>query len=231
MNKKLMGILGIILSMILLVYFEGFVYRIIGLVVDISTLSNVMQLLINLCIKLSMCFLVYLLFKKDFRSRRGREGFIKTLLIFSISLISLVIGMYLFNYVVKFLGDIFNVSVLDKVFYNIFDKKLDFNLVVKIISDYFIMPFMYCSLIILSIDKLTRRESSTIILSGLLGSIIYAFSLSGTLGFVIINSLSMFLLFGSLAFLYKKNYSIYVIILLYSAYLISNVFIINYLGW
>lgn len=231
MNKKLVGLFGIVLSVILLVYFESFVYRVLGLVIDVTKYSNMIQVLINLGIKLIMCFLVYLLFKKDFRSRRTREGFIKTLVVFCISLVGIVVGMYLFDYVVKFLGDIFNVSVLNNDFYNIFDKKLDFSLVVKIVTDYLITPYLYCSIIILSIDKLIRRESTTIIFSGVLASVIHALSLSGTLGYVIVNSLSTFLLFGSLTFLYKKNYSIWVIILLYSAYLISNVFIINYIGW
>lgn len=231
MNKKLVGLFGVVLSVILLVYFESFVYRVLGLVIDVTKYSNMIQVLINLGIKLIMCFLVYLLFKKDFRSRRTREGFIKTLVVFCISLVGIVVGMYLFDYVVKFLGDIFNVSVLNNDFYNIFDKKLDFSLVVKIVTDYLITPYLYCSIIILSIDKLIRRESTTIIFSGVLASVIHALSLSGTLGYVIVNSLSTFLLFGSLTFLYKKNYSIWVIILLYSAYLISNVFIINYIGW
>ena len=32
MNKKLSGMLGIIFSLILLVYFEGFIYKVIGLI-------------------------------------------------------------------------------------------------------------------------------------------------------------------------------------------------------
>lgn len=231
MNKKLSGIIGIFLSFILLVYFESFLYKVLGLIVNISSYSSVVQILIGIGIKLIICFLVYLLYKKDFRSRKGREGFIKTLVVFLVSLVSLIVGVYLFGYVVRFLGDIFNVNVLSNDFYNIFDKNLDLSLVVKIVSDYIINPYLYCSTIILSVDKLIRRDSTCVIFSGLLASIIYALTLSGTLGFVIVNSLTTFLIFGVLSYIYKKNYSIYFIILLYSFYLISNVFIINYLGW
>ena len=232
MNKKLIGLIGIALSIILLVYFETFMYKVFGLIgLNISNYSNLVQILINLGIKLIMCFIIYLLFKKDFRSRRNREGVLKTLLVFVVSLVSLVLGMYLFEYVIKFLGDIFNVKVLENNFYNIFNKKLDIHLIVKIVSDYLIVPYLYCSIIILSIDKLFRRETSSVIMSGILASIIHALSLSGTLGFVIINSLSIFILFGVFAFLFKKHYSIWFIIVLYSIYLVSNLFIINYLGW
>ena len=69
MNKKLSGILGIILSIIILVYFEPFIYKILNLLnININNYSSVVQTIINILIKLSMCFVVYLLFKKDFRS-------------------------------------------------------------------------------------------------------------------------------------------------------------------
>lgn len=232
MNKKLSGILGIILSIVVLVYFEGFAYKLLGLIgLNISNYSNTVKIVIDLIIKLIMCFIVYIIYKKDFRSRRGNDNIFKTLLVFIVSLVSIVVGMYLFSYVVNFIGDIFSVKVLDTNFYNIFDKKLDFALVVKIISDYIINPYLYCSIIILSVDKFAKRTNTCIILSGLLASIIHALSLSGTLGFVIVNSLSMFLLFGILAFIYRKHFSIYFIISLYSFYLISNIFILNYIGW
>lgn len=232
MNKKLSGILGIILSIFILVYFENFAYKLLDLVgMNISNFSSSIIIIVDIVIKLVMCFIIYIIYKRDFRSRRGKDNIFKILLIFFISLISIVVGMYLFSYVVNFIGDIFDVKVLGTNFYNIFDKKLDFTLVVKIISDYIIMPYLYCSIIILSVDKFARRTDTCIILSGVLASIIHALSLSGTLGFVIVNSLSMFVLFGILAFIYRKHFSIYFIIALYSFYLISNIFILNYIGW
>lgn len=233
MKKKLLGFLSVCLSIIVLMYFESFLYEVLNLLkISIYNYSYTIQIIINLIIKLSMCFLIYYIYKKDFRSRRRtNDGLIKNLLVFCVSLISLVIGMYLFNYVVNFMGDLFDINILENCFYNIFNKKLDFNLIVKIINDYIIVPYLWCSVIIFGTDKLIRHNNSCIIFSGIVASIISAFSLTGTLGFVIINSLPIFLLFASLMYIYKKNYSIYFIISLYSFYLISNVFILSYLGW
>ena len=232
MKKKLSGLLGIILSIIVVVYFESFAYKILSLIgINISNYSNIVSLIINLAIKLIMCFIIYIIFKKDHRSRRTKDNLIRTIFIFIISLISIVIGMYLFSYVVNFIGDIFNIEVLEMNFYNIFNKKLDFSLIMKIVNDYIINPYLYCTIIILSADKLTRRTDTCIVVSGLLASIVHALTLSGTLGFVIVNSLNMFLLFAILTFIYKKHFSIYFVITLYSFYLISNVFILNYIGW
>lgn len=232
MIKKLSGILGIILSIIVVVYFESFAYKVLNLIgININNYSNVIGMIINITIKLIMCFIVYIIFKREHRSRRSKDNLIRTIFIFIISLVSIVIGMYLFSYVVNFIGDIFNIEVLEMNFYNIFNKKLDFSLILKIFNDYIINPYLYCTIIILSADKLTRRTDTCIVLSGLIASIIYALSLSGTLGFVIVNSLNMFLLFSILTFIYKKHFSIYFVITLYSFYLISNIFILNYLGW
>ena len=232
MNKKLTGLLGILLSIIVVVYFEEFAYKILNLIgINIKNFSNIVRLVINISIKLVMCFIIYIIFKRDHRSRRNKDNLIKTGFVFLVCLLSLVIGMYLFGYVVNFIGDIFNIEVLENNFYNIFNKKLDFSLIVKIINDYILNPYLYCTIIILSADKLTRRTDTCVVLSGLLASIIYALSLSGTLGFVIVNSLNMFLLFAILAFIYKKHFSIHFVITLYSFYLISNIFILNYIGW
>ena len=233
MKMKLCGLIGIILSILVLIYFETTIYKLISIIgININNYSNIAKLSINIIIKLLMCFMIFLIYKKDFKSRkRSNDNLLKVLLQFIVILISVVIGMYLFNYVINFLGDIFNINVLKHEFYNIFNKKLDIYLIIKIISDYIIIPFLYCSVIILSIDKLFKRNNTCILLTGVLASIVNAISLSGTLGFVIINSLYTFLLFSILMFIYKKHYNIYFIISLYSFYLISSNFIISYLGW
>ena len=232
MNKKLSGLVGIFLSVVILVYFEIFSYKVLDAVgMNVSNYSSVIQTIINLIIKFIMCFIVYMIYKKDFRSKKGNDSLLKNVLLFVIGLITTVVGMYLFSFVVKYIGDIFDVSVIEKSFYNIFDKKLDLDLIIKILSDYVVVPYLYCSIILLSVDKLVKRNDTFIVLSGLLASIIHALTLSGTLGFVIVNSLSTLLLFSLFAFIYRKNSSIWFLIVLYSFYLISNVFIINYLGW
>lgn len=232
MNKKLSGILGIIFSIILLVYFEGFVYKIIGLIgININNYSYIVRTIVDLAIKLFMCFLIYLIYKRDFRHNRSKGNIFKSIGLLIVGVILLTGIMYLFRYVVNFLGDIFDVKVLGEEFYNIFNKTLDFDLVVKILISYVFIPFLYCPVIILSVDKFARRNDTFLVFSGLLASIIHALSLHGTLLFVIINSLSTFLLFSILAFLYRKENSIWFTIAMYSFYLISNVLLINYFGW
>ncbi len=232
MNKKLSGIIGIILSVILLVYFETYAYRLLSLIhFNINNYSNVVRMIIDIVIKLVMCFIIFILYKKDFKRSKRDSNIFKSILIMIISLIGLVFVMYLFNYVINYLGDIFKVKIIHNSFYNIFDKRLDIYLIIKIIKDYIITPFLYCSIIFLSIDKLTRRDDTFTLLSGLLASICYALTLRGTVIYIIINSLSTFLLFSLLAILYKKNNSIWFSIILYGLYLISSGVIIKYIGW
>ena len=144
MNKKVSGIIGIILSFILLVYFESFFYKVLGLLnININNFSSIIRTIIDIGIKLVMCFLVYLIYKKDFRRSRSKNNIFKSILMLIVFVVVLTGIMYLNRYVVNYLGDIFNVKVLGSDYYNIFNKTLTFDLVVKIIIDYFIVPYLY----------------------------------------------------------------------------------------
>lgn len=232
MNKKIVGLIGIILASLVLIYFESTFYKVIGVIgINLSNYSNLIRNIIDLVVKLIMCFLIYFIYKKDFRKRHSSNNIFKTLLFFIIYLIALVLGMHLFKYVINFIGDIFSTNIIEISFYNIFNKTLNFSLISKIIIDYIFIPYLYCSVILLSADKLCRRNDIFYILSGILASIIYSFSLSGTLLYVIINSLYIFILFILLSIIYKRVNNIWFIILLYGFYLMSNSLIINYLGW
>ena len=63
MNKKLSGIIGIILSVVLLVYFETYAYRLLSLLhFNINNYSNVVRMIIDIVIKLVMCFIIFILY-------------------------------------------------------------------------------------------------------------------------------------------------------------------------
>ena len=233
MNKKVSGIIGIILSILVLVFFEGYFYEFLNIIgVNIANYSNVVQALIGLGVKFIMCFIIYLIFKKDLRKKSSKYNILKNILIFTISLIVLVLIMFIFNkYVVSFLGEIFKVNIIYQEFYNIFNQTINLELIVKIINDYIFEPYLYCSVIILSADKLCNRNDTFILLSGLIALIVNALIIRGTVGYAIINSLSTFLMFNILAFLSRKENSIWFSIVLYSLYLICNVIVMNYFGW
>ena len=233
MSRKLKGILGIIFSIIILIFTEGYIYQFISMLgINISSYSNIIQLIINLVIKFVVCILISMIFKKELRKKKDSFNLIKSILVFAISLIALVLIMFVFNkYVVTFIGDIFNIGIRYDDFYNIFNKNINLELIIKIIKDYIMIPYLYCTVIILSSNKLCDRNNTFRLLSGLIALLVNALIIRGTVGYAIINSLSMFLMFYILAFLYRKENNIWFSIILYSLYLILNVFIMNYFGW
>lgn len=232
MNKKIYGIIGVLLGIILLVYFKSYMYKSLTILdININNYSNIVKLIIDLVIDLIMCFIIYFIYKKDFKKGRKTNNIFKSFLIMIVALISLIIIMYLFEYIIKYLCDIFKIKQVNNTFYNIFNKKMDSYLIIKIIKDYFIFPFISCSLILLSADKLCRRNDTFIFTSGLLALICSSLTLKGTLLFVIINSLSTFLLYSILAMTYKKCNSIWFSIILYGLYLATNPLILNFIGW
>ena len=69
----------------------------------------------------------------DFLSFTKKFNILKNILVLIISLVVLPLIMYLFNkYVVFFIGDIFDVNVIYSNFYNIFNKTINFELIIKI---------------------------------------------------------------------------------------------------
>jgi len=178
-----------------------------------------------------MCILIYFIYKKDLKKRYSNNNIIRDTLFIVIYLICLVLIMCIFKYIITFIGDIFNINIIKEEYYNIFNKTLDINLVIELISNYVIKPFLYCTIILLGSNRLCKHNNTFIIFSGIVASIVYAFTINGTLGYVILNSLYMFMLFSILAFIYKRENSIWMSIILYGLYLISNNIIINYLGW
>ena len=233
MNKKIGGAIGIILSILILIFFEGYFYKIISILgFDIYKYSNVVQCIIDLVIKFIMCFIIYLIYKRDLRKKSGKFNILKNIVVLIVFLLVLTLIMYLFNkYVVSFIGDIFDVNIIHSNFYNIFNKTINLELIIKIINDYVFIPYLYSSVIILSADKLCKRNDTFVLLSGLIALIVNALIIKGTVGYAIINSLSTFLMFTILAFLSRRENSIWFSIILYSLYLICNVFIMNYFGW
>jgi len=232
MNKKLSGIIGTILSIIILIYFENTIYKLINILgINLNNFSSIINMILNLVIKIIMCILIYYIYKRDFKKRYSNNNLIRDGLFLLIYLIILIIIMYIFRYAIGFIGDIFDINIIKEEYYNIFNKTLNVSLVIKIINDYLIVPYLYCSIILLGSNKLCKHNNTFILFSGLIASIVYAFTISGTLGYVIMNSIYMFVLFGILAFIYKRENSIWMSILLYGSYLVSNNIIINYLGW
>lgn len=231
MNKKLSGVIGIVLSILLLVYFNTYFYKLLSLLnININNYSTLVRNIIDLVVNIILCVLIYLLYRKDFKHKR-KDNIFKTIIILLVSVIGLVLIMYLFSYVINYLGDIFNVSIKKNNFYNIFDKKLDIYLGIRIVKDYIIYPFIICSIILLSVDKIARRNDTYIILCGLLASVCNALTLSGNITYVIINSLNTFLIFVILSIMYRKSNNIWFSIILYGLYLMCNLLILKYIGW
>ena len=105
------------LSIFIIIYFESTIYKIINVVgINLNSFSNLVQIIINIVIKILLCFLIYLIYKKNFKKRYSNFNLIRGSLFFLIYLVILVISMYVFKYIISFIGDIFNISIIEEEF-------------------------------------------------------------------------------------------------------------------
>ena len=60
MNKKLSGIIGIVLSILLLVYFNTYFYKLLSLLnININNYSTLVKNIIDLVVNIILCVLIY----------------------------------------------------------------------------------------------------------------------------------------------------------------------------
>ena len=231
MNKKFSSLLYIVISLLIIAFFEPTIYKILKLInIEVSSLSTIIQLIISISIKVIMAIIIFILNKKDLKRLKRNNNVFHMILYLVVGLVGMTLITYFSNYLFKQLSDIFGTKYITYDFYNIFNKKIDIYLILRIINDYILYPYLYVSVVLLVADKITRRTDTFILFSGILAGVIYALSLNGTIIFLIINSLTIFIIFLLIAFLYKKVGSIWFSILLYSFYLITYLFILEYLG-
>ena len=231
MSKKIGEILKLIISIILLLFFDIACYKLFNLVgVNINSFSNFVKSIIDLVIKLVISIILFILYKKDLKKRRVNNNILKNILLSVISVFVIAIFIALYDYILTYLCNTFKVDKYIMEQLNIFNKTISIDLILVIIKNYILIPFIYIITIVLGLSKIIRNDNSYILLTGILASILYSLSLNGTILFLVLNSSSIFLLFCLLAFLYKKFNNIWYIVFIYILYLLSNNIIISYLG-
>ena len=231
MGKKFKDLLIVLITILLVLFFQKYVYYFINLIgINVNNLNDTINYLINFGIKLILSIIIFFLNKSKFIRVRRNKNILVRLLILFVSLIAITFLMYGLKYVVKYIADIFKVELLVDNYYDIFHQKLTIDLLINIVSYYLLTPFICVSAIILSSERLNSKTRYYIILSGILSLVVYGYGMSGSLLFILINLLKTVILYCILSIIYKKVDSIWATIALYSLYLISYLEILKYFG-
>lgn len=216
-----------VLSLILLLFTEEYFFKIMKyLHID---LSGVNTLLVSTIIYIILFAMIFIIYKGEIKSafNRYNNHFGENILYTIISFVVLFIVMMILNYLCKIVGKSFHITYHELGFINIFNKKLSVNLILQIIRDIILKPFIKVTVFVLGVNEFTGGKEGTII-SGLLYGIYMGYLMGGSISFIIVNVIPIVIMMMILSFINNKHgniaYSIITLMLyeLFSAILIGK---------
>ena len=230
MKQFIVNLIKLILSISILIFTEDYFYKFLDLInININNNSFV-SLIIYILIFICIC----IIYKDEITSAYSKyQHKLANNIFYSIlTFIILFIGMMIINYLVIALSKGFNITYEGLNFINIFNYKFNFNLIVTIIKDILIIPFIKVIIFVLGINNMVGRKTGNFI-SGLLYSIYKIYLIchfNSSIGYILINAIPYFCLFSMLSYIYKKNNNIMHSIICYILYeLFASTLIIKFL--
>jgi hypothetical protein len=168
-----------------------------------------------------MALCIYIIYKDDLKSgfNRFKHKFGRNILYAIIYFLIIFISLIIVNYVCKVLASSFKLNYQEIGYLNIFNKTLNLDLLIVIIRDTIIIPFIMVSIFTLGVDNLFVSKVS-IFFSGLLAGIYNAYIIGGSIPNMIINSVPIFALFMLLTIIYRRNNNIAFSIFTYIIYML-----------
>lgn len=218
MKDFLVNLLKLILSILVIMFTEEYFYKLL----DFLKLSINNKSVVSLIIYILIFIIIFIIYKSEITSAFLKYKHKLTTNIFYsvISFIVLFIAMMIINYLVAALAKGFNITYEGLNFINIFDYKFSFELIVLIIKDIIIIPFIKVVIFVLGVNNMCSKKTG-VFFSGLLYSLYAIYIIchfNASIGYILINMIPYYLLFNILSFIYKKNNNIAYSIVSYGLY-------------
>ena len=223
-RDALRGIIQFILSLGIVIIFELFFFSILGrfglhFKDNAYTIMNLVKYIIEFVI------VGVVIYHGDIFA--GKENFKRSL--FSSIIISLVtfIVMVVFTIILQKVLKLFDITISNG-FVNYFNESLTMNRALEIVISCFIKPCLICSIFVLGISNIIRKEVVAILTSGI-GYAIFLILLNHlpidkTLVFLLVDVINMF----ALTYLYKSTGNIYTCFITYIIYIMCGSLLISY---
>lgn len=205
MKKSFVNLIKLFLSIIITLFIEEYFFKCTSLI----GLKLTETAFIKLIIYIIEFIIIYIIYKDEINSgfSKYQNKFANNILTTLISFIILFIAMMITNYIVKLIAANLSVTYHGLNYINVFEKNFDLDLIVVIIKDIIIVPFVIVSIFVLGINNLIGGKTSSL-LSGAAYYIYNAFVLGGKFSNLFIDVIDEFVLVFILSYIYKKNNNI-----------------------
>ena len=234
MKDKIISFIEFGVGIVLLLFFQNYALNVINnFGIDLSGYSNLVINLVVFGIQVLLCVILYFIYKGSIKSNRSgfKNNLLKNLLYSILILAVMTVVMNICIYFIKYLANMFGVVVADAEMFNIMQSDISLEYVINLIRNGFIIPFSYCVVYILGVEKLFRKNGTTILMSGLIWAVVESFNYTPNLLTMFFNVLPTFILGVFLSYIYSRNKNIWYPIIVLSLYLLFSPLLIGYLSW
>lgn len=216
MKDFAVNLIRLLLSFIILLFSEEYFYKFLSLFK-----INISKTFTSIILYIIISFFIYLIYKPELKSefKKFKRKFMSNMVYAFVAFLIIFVTMLVSNYILSVIAKSFYISYNSISFYNIFNKPFNLDLIIEILKNIILIPYLKVTIFDLGVNRLFSYSGS-IFASGLAAALYNAYLIKGTIGYMIVNSSLTFILFMLLALIYRKNNNIVTSIVTYSIYML-----------
>ena len=216
MKEFAVNLIRLLLSFIILLFSEEYFYKFLSLFK-----INISKTFTSIILYIIISFFIYLIYKPELKSefKKFKRKLMSNMVYAFVAFLIIFVIMLVSNYILSVIAKSFYISYNSISFYNIFNKPFNLDLIIEILKNIILIPYLKVTIFDLGVNRLFSYSGS-IFASGLAAALYNAYLIKGTIGYMIVNSSLTFILFMLLALIYRKNNNIVTSIVTYSIYML-----------
>lgn len=216
MKDFAVNLIRLLLSFIILLFSGEYFYKFLSLFK-----INISKTFTSIILYIIISFFIYLIYKPELKSefKKFKRKLMSNMVYAFVAFLIIFVTMLVSNYILSVIAKSFYISYNSISFYNIFNKPFNLDLIIEILKNIILIPYLKVTIFDLGVNRLFSYSGS-IFASGLAAALYNAYLIKGTIGYMIVNSSLTFILFMLLALIYRKNNNIVTSIVTYSIYML-----------
>lgn len=227
MKDFAVNLIRLLLSFIILLFSEEYFYKFLSLFK-----INISKTFTSVILYIIISFFIYLIYKPELKSefKKFKRKLMSNMVYAFVAFLIIFVTMLVSNYILSVIAKSFYISYNSISFYNIFNKPFNLDLIIEILKNIILIPYLKVTIFDLGVNRLFSYSGS-IFASGLAAALYNAYLIKGTIGYIIVNSSLTFILFMLLALIYRKNNNIVTSIVTYSIYMLLASVLYSSIMW
>ena len=201
MKDFAVNLIRLLLSFIILLFSEEYFYKFLSLFK-----INISKTFTSIILYIIISFFIYLIYKPELKSefKKFKRKLMSNMVYAFVAFLIIFVTMLVSNYILSVIAKSFYISYNSISFYNIFNKPFNLDLIIEILKNIILIPYLKVTIFDLGVNRLFSYSGS-IFASGLAAALYNAYLIKGTIGYMIVNSSLTFILFMLLALIYRKT--------------------------